>query len=86
MDLKAFVAEEESWQEEEESSEDEGIKDKCLMARIDEEDADKESSYDADLSEVARDSKMNDWDSTSLYQVNKFVTYSDNEKCWSRKP
>jgi len=82
VDVKAFVAEEEkeTWEEEEASSEEEDNKDKCLMAKIDEEDAGKESSYDADLSEAARDSKMSDWDSTSLYQVKKFVTYSDNEK------
>ena len=68
MDVKAFVAEEEkeTWEEEEVSSEEEENKDKCLMARIDEEDAGKESSYDADLSEAARDSKMSDWDSTSV--------------------
>ena len=50
------------------------------MARVDEEDTGKESSYDVDLSEAARDSKMKDQNSTSLYQVKQFVTYSDNEK------
>ena len=75
-----LVAEEESWQEEDDSSEDEGKKDVCLMAIVDEEDTGKEISYNADLSEAARDSKMKDWNSSSLCQVKKFVTYYDNEK------
>ena len=82
MDVKAFIAEEEkeTWEEEEASSEEEENNDKCLMAKIEEEGAEKGSSYEADLSEAARDSKMSDWDSTSLYQVKKFINYSDNEK------
>ena len=82
VDVKAFVAEEEkeTWEEEEASSEEEESNDKCLMAKIEEEGAGKENSYEADLSEATRDSKMSDWDSTSLYQVNKFVSYYDNEK------
>ena len=62
MDVKAFVAEEEkeTWEEEEASSEEEENKDKCLMAKIEEEGAGKESSYEANLSEATRDSRIND--------------------------
>ena len=68
VDIKAFVAEEEketketkeTWEEEEDSSEEEQSNDKCLVAKIEEEGAAKESSYEADLSEAARDSRMSD--------------------------
>lgn len=39
------------------------------------------TTFEVDLDEVAQDLKMLDWDSSSLYQVNKFVNYYDNEKC-----
>lgn len=61
-----------------------GKKGNCLMARIDEfhteESSSSSSTFDANLFQAARDPKKQDWDSSSMYQVNKFVNYSSNEK------
>ncbi|KAL4573803.1 hypothetical protein LXL04_020621 [Taraxacum kok-saghyz] len=52
------------------------------MAKIEESTVDSSSSstFDADLRKAARNSSSSDWDSSSLYQVKNFVTYSCNEK------
>lgn len=70
--------------DEETSSKDEGIKEKCLMAHIDdfhikESDTSSDTS-NVDLSQATRDSKSQDWDSSSIYQVKKIFNYSSNEK------
>ena len=77
---KALVAKQEKieeWVDEEESSGDEEPKGKCLMVRIDvshiEESNGSSSAFDVDLSQATSDSKMQDWDSSSMYQVNKFI-------------
>lgn len=55
------------------------------MAHTDAPGTDKEgkgsSTFEADLTKAAKDSKRQDFYFLSLYQVNKFITYSDNEKC-----
>lgn len=38
-------------------------------------------SFQYDLAKAVKDSKNLDWDSTSVYQVNKYITYTDNKKC-----
>ena len=81
INLKVLVAETEEWVEDEDSTEDEGKNDKCLMAKIEETtDSSSSSTFTADLSAAARNSASSDWDSSSLYQVKNFVTYSSNEK------
>ena len=53
------------------------------MAKTEEtftDDSGSSSTFDADLSKVARNSSSSDWDSSSLYQVKNFVTYTSNEK------
>ena len=80
--LKVLVAETEEWVDDEDSTEDEGKNDKCLMAQVEElvTDGSSSSTFDADLSKAARNSNSSDWDSSFLYQVKIFVTYSSNEK------
>lgn len=39
------------------------------------------STVEVDLAKATKDSKRQDYDSLSLYQVNNFITYSNNEKC-----
>ncbi|CAI9268270.1 unnamed protein product [Lactuca saligna] len=66
------------------SSDEDGEKDKGCMAHIDTivtiEGSSGSSTFKAELAKAAKDSKLQNWDSSSLYQVNKFVTYSDNKK------
>lgn len=79
-----LVAEAENWVSEEESSDEDVGKDKFLMAHIEDLVVDKESgssSFKYDLAKVVKDSKHLNWDSSSLYQVKMFITYSNNEKC-----
>lgn len=84
---KALVAKQEKteeWVDEEKSLEDEEPKAKCLIAPIDdshtEESNGSSSTFDVDLYQAARESKMQEWDSSSMYQIKKFVNYSSNEK------
>ncbi|KAL4556700.1 hypothetical protein LXL04_034857 [Taraxacum kok-saghyz] len=60
--MKVLVAETEEWVEDEDSTEDEGKNDKCLMAKIEESTADSSSSstFDADLLKAARNSSSSD--------------------------
>ena len=82
INLKVLFAETEEWVEDEDSTEDEEKNDKCLMAQIKDvvTDGSSSSTFDANLSKAARNSYSSDWDSSSLYQVKNFVTYSSNEK------
>ncbi|KAL4562224.1 hypothetical protein LXL04_034422 [Taraxacum kok-saghyz] len=78
LDIKAFVAEEENWEEKEESSEDEETKDKCLMVRINEEDAGKESSYDADLILTLTNEFLNKEKDQAINKTVKLKIITDN--------
>ncbi|CAI9299649.1 unnamed protein product [Lactuca saligna] len=83
IDVKVLVVEVENYVPEEESSDKDKGKDKCLMAHIEDPVVDKERgsrSFKDDLAKVAKDSKHLVWDSSSSYQVNKFITYTDSEK------
>ena len=84
FDVKTLIDEVENWADDEESSDEDKEKDKCLMARTDafffDEGGSRSSSVKFDLGKVDKDSKMLEWDSSSLYQVNKIVNYYDNEK------
>lgn len=85
IDAKILVTRVENWVDDEESSDKEGGRGKCLMAHTNALVIDKESkgssTFEANISKDAKDSKSQNWDSLSLYQVKKFFTYSDNEKC-----
>ena len=39
-----------------------------------------DSTFEADMSKAIRDSKIHDISSSSVYQVENFITYSINEK------
>lgn len=69
---------------EEKSSEDEGLKEKCLMAHNDDfhnEESDcRSNTFQIDFSQTAKDSKIQDWESSSLYHVKKFLNYFSEEK------
>ncbi|CAH1448617.1 unnamed protein product [Lactuca virosa] len=81
IDVKGLVAEAENWVSEQESSAEDKGKDKCLMSQTEDPVVERgSSSFKDDLAKAAKDSKHLDWDSSSLYQVNKFITYTDNEK------
>ena len=60
------------------------MKQRCLMAEIKEcssdEDIVENGSFKADLAQAAIDSKLEKWDSSALYQVKNFISYSLNEK------
>nr|KAJ0216892.1 hypothetical protein LSAT_V11C300128750 [Lactuca sativa] len=78
LEHKVLVAEEEKWKTDEESSDDEV---KCLMVKIEDPnipDKDK-STFDTDMSD-AENSRKHNIDSSSMYQVKNFVSYSMNEK------
>lgn len=64
IDLRILVTEVENWVGNEESSGEDGGKDKCLIAHIDAPITDKESkgssTFEADLAKVAKDSKTQD--------------------------
>lgn len=84
IDFKVLVAKIEKWVFEEESSDEDKGKDKCLMTYNEDLITNKESgcsSFKDDPAKAAKDANHLDWDSSSLYQVNKFITYPDNEKC-----
>ncbi|CAH1440218.1 unnamed protein product [Lactuca virosa] len=85
IDVKLLVAEVKRWVDEEESYDEDEGKDKCLMSYTDVfvtiEGSNSLSSFEADLAKVAKDSKTMDWDSSSLYQVNKIFIYYNNKKC-----
>lgn len=60
-------------------------KENCLMACTKELYTDEErnsslSIFEVDLVKGAKDSKLQIWDPSSLYQVNNFTTYSENKK------
>nr|KAJ0186081.1 hypothetical protein LSAT_V11C900483530 [Lactuca sativa] len=78
LEHKVLVAEEEKWKTDEESSDDEV---KCLMVKIEDPDIpDKDkSTFDTDMSD-AENSRKHNIDSSSMYQVKNFVSYSMNEK------
>lgn len=83
IDVKVLIAEVESRVDNEELSDKDKLKDKCLMSYNDvitDKGGNSSSSFEADLAKAAKDSKMSNWDSSSLYHVNKFVNYSDNKK------
>ena len=78
---KVLIAEQEKWETDEESSSEEEVN--CLIAKIQDDtegEVDSDSTFDADMSKAIRDSKRHDIDSTSVYQVENFKTYSFNEK------
>ena len=78
LEHKVLVAEEEKWKTDEESSDDEV---KCLMVKIEYlgiPDKDK-STFDTDMFD-AENSRTHNIDSSSMYQVKNFVSYSMNEK------
>lgn len=68
----------EDWLDEELSSDDEEVEDKCLMAVVENEKT--ESQFEADLKEAERLSYTSDWNKASAYKVQNFKSYSDNEK------
>lgn len=67
----------------EKSSEDERMKENCLMACIDDFDTQESDSnsntFNTDFSQTAKECKIQDWHSSSLYQVKKFINYSSKE-------
>ncbi|CAH1422607.1 unnamed protein product [Lactuca virosa] len=85
IDVKILVAEVDSWVDDEKSSEEDQPKDKCFIAHIDVfvtyEGSNDASTFKANLDKADKDSKIVDWDSTSLYKVNKLFNSFDNEKC-----
>ena len=84
IDTKNLLAKEEEWVDEESSSDEEVKKDKGLVALVEvdtgNDDAGEGSTFNADLAQDARDSRMENWDSSTLYQVKNFVSYSLREK------
>ena len=83
IDVKVLIVEFVNQVYEEESSNEDKGKDKFLMARTKGPIVDKESvssSQKDDLAKAMKESKHIDQDSSSLYQVNKFISYYDNEK------
>lgn len=84
MESKVLIVEGEERVEDEESSNEEVKKDIFLMTYVDESFIDEASrslsTFDSDLLKDVIDSKARNWNSSSLYQVKKFVTYSNNEK------
>lgn len=52
----------------------------CANESFTEEARNNSSTFEVDLSKAASDSKAQNWDSSSLYQVKKFVTNYNNEK------
>nr|KAJ0197446.1 hypothetical protein LSAT_V11C700383020 [Lactuca sativa] len=67
LEHKVFVAEEEKWKTDEESSDDEV---KCLMVKIEDTDVSEKgkSTFDADMSDAIENSKKHNTDSSSMYQ------------------
>ena len=84
IDTKNLLAKEEEWVDEESSSDEEEKKDKGLVALVEvdtgNDDTGEGSTFNADLAQAARDSRMENWDSSTLYQVKNFVSYSLREK------
>ena len=82
FDPKSLMAQEEEWVEEDSSS-DEEVKvkiDKSLIVLVDVNEEGLKSTFAADLDQAASDSKMENWDSSSLYQVKNFASYSVHQK------
>lgn len=83
IESKVLVAEGKEWLAEEESSNDEVKKDECLMVTIGvfvtDQASNNSSTFEADLAKDTSDSKVQNWDSSLLYQVKRFVSYSENE-------
>nr|KAJ0217213.1 hypothetical protein LSAT_V11C300138650 [Lactuca sativa] len=79
LEHKVFVAKEENWKTDEESSDDEV---NCLMEKIEDTDFPEKgtSTFDADMSDAVEKSKKHNTDSPSMYLVKNFVSYSMNEK------
>lgn len=85
LESKFLLPNEESWTEEDESSKDEvDGKNVCFMPSIDasfiEESSKGSSTFDFDLAQSTKDYTTQNQDSSSLYQVHKYVNYFDNEK------
>lgn len=83
LESKVLIAKGEEWVDEDESSDKEVKKDECLIAYTDESFSDEasnnSSAFEVDLSKASSVSKVHNWDSSSLYQVKTFVTYTNNE-------
>ncbi|CAH1424006.1 unnamed protein product [Lactuca virosa] len=81
LESKVLVVEGEEWVDEEELSDEEVKKSVCLMGvtgdLVTDEASSSSSTFDVDLAKAASDSKVQNWDSSSLYQVKKLVTYSE---------
>lgn len=83
--LKVLLTEEEIWVDEAGSSEDEVEgKNISFMDTIDasftEESSSNTSTFDIGLEQTAKEYNAQNWDSSSVYQVHKFVNNFENEK------